>query len=67
LSRGKLVLYRGDLSATPTASSITFAVGKTRANNGILDLARDGGGTFKVFNNSTGSVHFILDVNGYFQ
>ena len=64
---GELVLYRGDLSATPTASSIRFQAGKTRANNGILDLARDGSGTFKVFNNSTGSVHFILDVNGYFQ
>lgn len=64
---GELVLYRGDLSATPTASSITFQAGKTRANNGILDLARDGSGTFKVFNNSTGSVHFILDVNGCFQ
>jgi hypothetical protein len=64
---GELVLYRGDLSATPTASSITFPAGKTRANNGILDLAHDGSGTFKVFNNSTGSVHFILDVNGYFQ
>jgi formylglycine-generating enzyme required for sulfatase activity len=64
---GELVLYRGDLSATPTASSISFPAGKTRANNGILDLARDGSGTFKVFNNSTGSVHFILDANGYFQ
>lgn len=64
---GELVLYRGDLSATPTASSISFQAGKTRANNGILDLAHDGSGTFKVFNNSTGSVHFILDVNGYFQ
>ncbi len=66
-ANGELLLYRGDIAVAPTASSISFAVGKTRANNGILELARDGSGTFKVFNNSTGTVHFILDVNGYFQ
>ena len=27
----------------------------------------DGSGTFRVWNNSTGPAHFILDVNGYFQ
>jgi hypothetical protein len=30
-------------------------------------LALDGSGTFKVFNNSAGTVHFILDAFGYFQ
>jgi hypothetical protein len=64
---GDLVLYRGDLSSAPGTSSIIYAAGKTRANNGILELARDGSGTFKVFNNSPGMVDFILDVNGYFQ
>lgn len=64
---GELVLFRGDFLSPPIASSITFQAGKTRANNGILELSRDANGTFKVFNNSNGTVHFILDVSGYFQ
>jgi hypothetical protein len=64
---GELVLYRGDLPETPITSNITFRGGKTRANNGIVELSRSGDGTFKVHNRSAGSVHFILDVNGFFQ
>ncbi len=64
---GELVLYRGDLLSAPNTNSIIFGAGQTRADDGILELARDGSGTFKVFNNSIGPVHFILDVNGYFQ
>ena len=64
---GELRLYRGTLVSAPVASSISFRAGVTRANNGMLELARDGSGTFRVFNNSATSVHFILDVNGYFQ
>ena len=64
---GDLVLFRGDLTSGPIANSISFGAGKTRANNGLLELSRAGDGTFKVTNRSTGSVHFILDVNGYFR
>jgi hypothetical protein len=64
---GEFVLYRGDLAETPITSHITFRGGKTRANNGIIELSRSGDGTFKVHNRSAGSVHFILDVNGFFQ
>jgi hypothetical protein len=64
---GDLVLFRGDRGAAPGASSIAFRPGVTRASNGMLELALDGSRTFKVFNNSAGSVHLILDVNGYFQ
>jgi hypothetical protein len=64
---GELLLYRDDLPSAPLATSLMFRAGITRANNGILELAHDGTGTFKVFNNSSGTVHFILDVNGYFQ
>ena len=64
---GELVLYRGDLPSAPNASSISYHAGVSRANNGILELSQDGSGTFKVYNNSTGTVHFILDVSGYFQ
>ncbi len=64
---GEFLLYRGDLTTAPTASSLSFPPGKTRANNGVLELSRDGNGAFKVWNNSAGPAHFILDVNGYFQ
>ena len=64
---GDLVLYRGDLTAVPVTSNVSFAAGKTRANNGILELSRAGDGTFRLHNRSTGTVHFILDVSGVFQ
>ena len=64
---GGLVLYRNDLFATPGTSNMSYRVGRTRANNGLLEVSRDGSGAFRIFNNSTGSAHFILDVNGYFQ
>jgi hypothetical protein len=61
---GELAVYRGDLSEEPVTSAISFRAGATRANNGLLELSRAGDGTFKVTNRSTGTVHFILDVNG---
>jgi hypothetical protein len=48
-------------------SSINFSAGVTRANNAIVPLATDGAGTIGVKNGSAGMVHFVLDVNGYFQ
>jgi len=48
------------------ASTINFSAGQTRANNAILPLALDGTG-LKFKGGSTGSLHFILDVNGYFK
>lgn len=64
---GDLVLYRGDVATVPIASSVSFSAGKTRANNGVLELSRAGDGTFRVHNRSTGAVHFILDVSGVFK
>jgi hypothetical protein len=63
---GNLGLFPGDGTPTGT-SSINFAAGQTRANNAMLSLATDGTGSFGVQNNAAGTVHFILDVNGYFQ
>jgi len=63
---GDLLLYPADLSTAPVASTISFAPGKTRANNSLLLLATNGTG-FKVVNNSSGTVHFILDVSGWFE
>ena len=66
-AEGDLVLWRGDIEVAPITSSISFGAGRTRANNGFLELSRAGDGTFRVINRSAGTVHFILDVNGYFK
>ena len=62
---GFVTLYPAD-GTRPLASSINFSPGQTRANNATLPLAVDASG-FSVFNGSAGSVHFILDVNGFFE
>jgi hypothetical protein len=49
--------------AVPDTSVINFGPGQTRANNLVLRLDADG--KFKVTNDSSGTVHLILDVNGY--
>lgn len=66
---GHLRLYPGDLAQPPSTSSINFATGQNRANNTVLPLAVDGSGTLSVypFIVGAGQVHFILDVNGYFE
>ena len=66
-ANGELVLYRTEVVTAPVSSNLSYQAGKTRANNSILELSRTGDGTFKVFNRSAGSVHFILDVNGTFR
>ncbi|HEX7181237.1 MAG TPA: hypothetical protein VF756_05300 [Thermoanaerobaculia bacterium] len=65
---GQLTLFPGDQGQPPT-STIHYAAGQTRANNAILPLASDGAGTLKIapFVEGGGTVHVILDVNGYFE
>jgi len=63
---GYLTLFAGD-GSMPLPGSIYFTPGMTRANNAIVLLARDGSGTISVYDGSTRAVHFVLDVNGYFQ
>jgi len=65
-AQGNLVVYPAD-ELLPNASSLEFKSGATRANNAILLLSGDGSHSVKVFNNSAGTVHVIVDVNGYFQ
>ena len=66
---GALRVFPGDTSDawTPVSTSISFGVQKTRANNSICLLSRDGTGSLAVRNDAPGTVHFILDVNGYFD
>lgn len=63
---GDLLVYPADLPNAPVASTISFRSAKTRANNTLVLLAPNGTG-FKVRNGSGGTVHFILDVNGWFE
>lgn len=63
---GSLTIYPGD-GAPNATSSISFRTGTTRANNAIVSLASDGSGRIGVENDSAGTLHFVLDVNGYFQ
>jgi hypothetical protein len=65
LAPGFLVVFRSDIPQ-PGTSSISFPAGRTRANNALVALAVSST-TFSVFNNSAGTVDFILDVNGYLQ
>jgi len=63
---GYLTLFPADVTK-PLVSSINFQTGQTRANNVILPISNDGTGSIEVFNGSSGTVQFILDVNGYFR
>jgi hypothetical protein len=61
---GHLILFPG--GTPPGVSMINFQPGQTRANNAIVPLSASG--TLSVADGqSTGTTHFILDVNGYFQ
>jgi len=47
-------------------SSINYAAGQTRSDNGIVPLGPDG--DLSVFcAQGSGTVHLIMDVNGYFR
>lgn len=66
---GNVALFPGDVQA-PLVSNVNFAAGLTRANNAIVALARNGAGSLvarATVNASPGTVHLILDVNGYFE
>jgi len=62
---GLLTLFPSGTSA-PATSTIDYRAGQTRANNSILLLGASG--DFQVLcSQSSGTVHLIVDVNGYFQ
>jgi hypothetical protein len=63
-SAGNLRLFPKG-TPVPQASSINYVAGQTRANNAIVPLCS---GEMSVYvGQASGQVHFILDVNGYFQ
>jgi hypothetical protein len=62
--QGSLKLWPGGLS-TPLATTNSYNAGQTRANNAILGL---GNGQLAVRPvQVSGSVHVLIDVNGYFE
>jgi hypothetical protein len=61
---GFCTLFPAGASA-PTATSINYAAGQTRANNGIFSLGTAGALAARC--GPTGTTHLILDVSGYFQ
>ena len=62
---GFLTLYPAG-ATRPLFSSINYNAGQTRANNAIVPLGASG--DINVYcAQGGGTVHFILDVNGYFQ
>jgi Carboxypeptidase regulatory-like domain len=63
---GHLTIYPAD-KTQPLVSNINFNAGQTRANNAVLGLSSDGTGRVNVANGSGGTVHIVIDVNGYFQ
>jgi hypothetical protein len=66
MAAGSVVLYPGD-KPVPVASMVAFRRGQTRASNAIIKIAGDGSGTVGISNGAPGTVHFIVDVNGYFE
>jgi hypothetical protein len=54
-------------SLRPDASVINYAGGVSRANNGVVSLGPSGGVSVSAAVAGGGTVHFILDVVGYFQ
>ena len=62
---GNLRLYPAD-ATLPLASTLNFNTGQTRANNAVL-LLNPTGQIAAFCGQASGTVHFILDVNGYFQ
>jgi hypothetical protein len=63
---GALQVLPGHLLSSDT-SSLTIFDDRTRANNALVQLSAAGDGTIAVINASAGTVHFILDVSGYFR
>jgi hypothetical protein len=63
-AQGSLALFPGG-TTWPGNSSLSFNAGQTRSNNTVASLGGSGGLTVR--NGSTGIVHIVVDVFGYFQ
>jgi hypothetical protein len=64
-SPGHLVLFPA-ATPLPATSNLNFRARQTRANNAVLPLGASGDIVVRC-TQAGGTVHFILDVNGYFE
>jgi hypothetical protein len=65
---GFLNLYSTQFTSPPATSLINFSPGAVRANSAILGVNdSDFFSSFWIENHSSGQVHVLIDVNGYFQ
>ena len=62
---GNLRLYPAG-TAAPSASSLNYSAGQTRANNAVIGLGASGQVAIRC-TQASGTVHGILDVTGYFD
>jgi hypothetical protein len=62
---GNLSIGRAD-QAAPATPTLSYAAGDTRANNAIVRLSPAGALVIRC-SQASGTVHAILDVNGYFE
>jgi hypothetical protein len=62
---GNLRLYPADQALPPT-STLNYSAGQTRANNAVVGLSASGAVAVRC-SQASGTVHFILDVTGYFE
>jgi len=60
------VPVHADAEPEPPETSVNYTAGLTRANNMIVGLGPNGEVTVRC-QQASGSAHFVLDVNGYFQ
>ena len=65
---GFLSVY-ANAGGPPATSTLNFGAGQVRANNAVCGLSSGGQGTLEVFPavGSQGTVHVVIDVDGYFQ
>ena len=65
---GNLVAFPADLAQAPGTNTLSFGDGQTRANNAMLLFARDGSGKAAfTAQMPSGTVHLIVDVNGWWE
>lgn len=63
---GSLTAYPADLPAAPLATSVAYTAGKTRAAASTIPLSPTGAMKVRC-NQSSSTVHLIVDIQGYFE
>ncbi len=66
IESGNLVLFSAE-GTSPATTNVAVRAGHTRANNGIVQVSKDSLASIAIRNDAAGAMHFVLDVNGYFE